>query len=370
MHDAALKAWESFYVIVGSSAGALTGLQFVVLTLISESGRIRGSAETLSAFGSPTVVHFCLALLVSAILSTPWHGLGPAGVAVAFSGVGGFIYSVAVLRRALRQRDYRPVLEDWIWHAVLPILAYAALALGGLQVSRTLASALFVIGGATLLLVFVGIHNAWDTVTYVMVDRAREKQAGAAGTTAAGSPSVSSGRAPHPATRSEIVAALESNAESIATSFSPLPDTVVVTGDPEHWGPAHHLVHLTMTSKAIARGLRSGTLPLHPAGRSRSYGELIEVATTSLASASKEQLLERGRAVVVAPGASRSGLVEELVRASAELRAAAEAWRDEDLDRHALTHPYMGTLTVREMLLFCVFHERHHLKRVRASLGR
>src|SRR5262245_28990540 len=98
-----LKAWESFYVIVGSSAGALTGLQFVVLTMIAEAGMLSGSGETLAAFGSPNVVHFSMALLVSAIASAPWGGLGPAGVAFGLAGIGGFIYSIAVLRRSLRQ---------------------------------------------------------------------------------------------------------------------------------------------------------------------------------------------------------------------------------------------------------------------------
>ncbi len=32
----ALSPWESFYVIVGSSGGALIGLQFVVVTLIAD----------------------------------------------------------------------------------------------------------------------------------------------------------------------------------------------------------------------------------------------------------------------------------------------------------------------------------------------
>ena len=31
------------------------------------------------------------------------------------------------------------------------------------------APALFAIGAATILLVFIGIHNAWDTVTYIAV---------------------------------------------------------------------------------------------------------------------------------------------------------------------------------------------------------
>ena len=180
-----LKDWESFYVIVGSSAGALTGLQFVVLTLITEGGMVRASGESLAAFGSPNVVHFCAALLVSAIFSAPWQGLGPPGVAVFLCGAGGFIYSVAVLRRTMRQRDYKPVLEDWTWHAALPMFSYAALLYAGIRLARVPSQALYVVGGAVLMLMFVGIHNAWDTVTYVTLERARELRAKAAAARAA-----------------------------------------------------------------------------------------------------------------------------------------------------------------------------------------
>jgi hypothetical protein len=193
-------AWESFYVIVGSTAGALTGLQFVVLTLISEAGRLRGG-ETLSAFGTPNVVHFCTALLVSAILSAPWHGLGTAGIAVALVGVGGLLYCVAVLRRAMRQKDYKPVLEDWISHTFLPMLAYAAMMVGGFRVAGGSVDALFVVGGATLLLVFVGIHNAWDTVVYVMTERERTRRPRSAQRAPAALPETppdAAGRAPDP----------------------------------------------------------------------------------------------------------------------------------------------------------------------------
>ena len=146
----ALREWESFYVIVGSSAGALAGLQFVVLTLITESGMIRDTGETLAAFGSPNVVHFCAALLVSALFSAPWHRLGPPAVVVALCGVCGIAYSVFVLRRALRQGDYKPVLEDWIWHAALPMLAYAALIIAGTELPRVPVEAMFFVGGAAL----------------------------------------------------------------------------------------------------------------------------------------------------------------------------------------------------------------------------
>ena len=67
----ALAHWESFYVIVGSSAGALTGLMFVVITLIADSKQPRTLTE-INAFATPAVVHFSAVLLISAVLSAPW----------------------------------------------------------------------------------------------------------------------------------------------------------------------------------------------------------------------------------------------------------------------------------------------------------
>jgi len=174
-------------------------------------------------------------------------------------------------------------------------------------------------------------------------------------------------RVAHPATREEILAQLASNSDAVAAFYREQPEPLLFTGDPDRWGPAHHLVHLTMTGRAIARGL-GAELPLHRTGRSRSYGEMIAAATAALQSTPPEQMLERGRVVVVPAGASRAGLVDEFVTTSAGLRAAAGAWQDAELDRRALTHPLIGVLTAREMLLFCVFHERHHLKQVRARL--
>ncbi|HXS83385.1 MAG TPA: hypothetical protein VN896_11785 [Methylomirabilota bacterium] len=165
-----IRSWEAFYVIVGSSAGALTGLQFVVLTMIAEARKARGGGgESIAAFGSPNVVHFCAALLISAICSAPWGGLAPPGIAIAVCGVCGVIYSLIVLRRTMRQQEYKPVLEDWTWHAALPLLAYAALVHAGWAVEHGTVDTLYVVGGATLLLVFIGIHNAWDTVMYITV---------------------------------------------------------------------------------------------------------------------------------------------------------------------------------------------------------
>ncbi len=167
---ASLGHWESFYVIVGSSGAALTGLQFVVVALVAESHTRRTTRE-IDAFATPTIVHFCAALLVAAVLSAPWHALSSAGLVLGACGAAGVGYTAIVIRRARRQTGYRPVLEDWVWHVVLPFVAYATLLSAALALARHATAALFAIGATSLLLLFIGIHNAWDTVTYIAVDR-------------------------------------------------------------------------------------------------------------------------------------------------------------------------------------------------------
>ena len=165
-----LFAWESFYVIIGSSSAALTGLQFVVIVLSAELNAL-GSGSATRAFATPTIVHFCAVLFVSAILSAPWPALSSAGIALGACGVAGLAYAVIVVRHASRQNDYEPVLEDWIWHGALPLIAYAALLVAAVYLQRNPVPSLFVIGGSALLLLFVGIHNAWDSVVYIALQR-------------------------------------------------------------------------------------------------------------------------------------------------------------------------------------------------------
>ena len=161
-----LGEWESFYVIVGSSAGALTGLMFVVIALAAEA-RTVDDAGALRAFASPNVVHFCAVLLLSAVLSMPRHSIASLRACLLAFGAGGLGYLVWVVVQARRQESYDPVLSDWIWHTALPILAYGGVEFAGERLARTPEIALDVVGGAALLLLFVGLHNAWDSAVWM-----------------------------------------------------------------------------------------------------------------------------------------------------------------------------------------------------------
>ena len=170
-----LAAWDSFYVIVGSAAGALVGLQFVVMTLIAERPPVR-APEAGAAFATPTVIHFSSVLLLSAVVRAPWGAIGPVAALWGLLGLAGAIYSGLVARLVRRQTVYRPVFEDWSFHVLLPFTAYALLALTALAAPLHARGALFGVGAAALLLLFSGIHNAWDTVAYyVFVQRRSDK---------------------------------------------------------------------------------------------------------------------------------------------------------------------------------------------------
>lgn len=171
-------AAQSFYVIVGSSAGALIGLQFVVMSLLADLPVARADAQAGEAFGTPNAVQIGIVLLVSAIVSAPWHGIAMVAVLWGIVGLGGLVYVAVVARRMRSQTAYRPVFEDWLFRFLLPLTGYALLTFSACVVYSYARPAMFFVGAGALLLLFIGIHNAWDTVIYhVFVRRRRPPEA-------------------------------------------------------------------------------------------------------------------------------------------------------------------------------------------------
>lgn len=179
---AALQRWGNFYLITGTAAAALTGLQFIVQTLLASnelrSVTSRDPEGGIEAFGTPTVVHFTLALVISAVMCVPWAGRDGLRATLAVLGVGALGYSMVVLRRTRRQKSYVPVAEDWLWHVLLPVAAYGGVLACAVLVGRGSTGAFFAVAAATVLLLCVGIHNAWDTVTYLTIGALRTSTSG------------------------------------------------------------------------------------------------------------------------------------------------------------------------------------------------
>ncbi|MDB4906106.1 MAG: hypothetical protein JWO05_890 [Gemmatimonadetes bacterium] len=174
-----LSSWANFYLITGTAAAALTGLQFIVQTLLASNALSAVGGDDpeggIAAFGTPTVVHFSLSLVISAVMCAPWSAYGGLRLALGVLGMGALAYSAIVLRRARKQDSYAPTAYDWTSHVVLPATANTGILAAALFLRVGSTWPLVVTALATLLLLCVGIHNAWDTVTYLTIAAIRRQ---------------------------------------------------------------------------------------------------------------------------------------------------------------------------------------------------
>lgn len=168
-----LSNWQNFYMIMGTAAATLTGLMFVVTTLIAGlDAHVSTLNAAVPAFNTPTVVQFSVVLLLAGVMGAPWQTLSSLSVVLALVGLGMVVYSIIVLRRMRRVPNYQSTLEDWSWYLALPLLAYILLLVGALILVRNSAIACYLVGLAMLMLLLTGIRNAWDMVTFLAVERA------------------------------------------------------------------------------------------------------------------------------------------------------------------------------------------------------
>jgi hypothetical protein len=160
-----LHAWGEFYVIVGGGAAALTGLLFVVISIAPHTINARTVRQT-RAFITPTVAYFVTVLVVAGFMTMPSmtpHGLT---LLLALGGIAGLGY-MAWIGAHRQWRESKLDFEDWICFVGLPILAYVLLLAAAVEVGLDSRFGLETVAIAVLLLLVVGIRNAWDLVIWM-----------------------------------------------------------------------------------------------------------------------------------------------------------------------------------------------------------
>ncbi len=175
MDTSLLAGWENFYVIVGSSAGGLTGLTFVVIALIGDTA-VAARPTGVSAYVTPTIVHFGATLVLAAFLSMPRLNVPGVSAGLAVVGLPGLIYGGLTATRLHRQRPhYTPVREDWIWNTIVPTAAYGCLLASAVLVWHRPRQSLYVVAAMSLTLLFTGIRNAWDIAVWMTLHKPDRK---------------------------------------------------------------------------------------------------------------------------------------------------------------------------------------------------
>src|SRR6266516_908074 len=136
--------------------------------------RTSSSWSHMRVFNTSNVVHFGTALLIAALLSAPWSALWTAALLLGLAGLGGVRYVLIVLWE-VRHRlvGYQLVRSDWLWYTLLPLISYTALVVAAILLPIYPGPVLFIIAAVTMLLLFTGIHNAWDVVTYMAIEHSQ-----------------------------------------------------------------------------------------------------------------------------------------------------------------------------------------------------
>jgi hypothetical protein len=171
-----LSDWQNYYMLMGTAAATLTGLMFVVTTLIAGiDAHLSTLNAAVSAYNTPTVVHFGTVLLLAGLLSAPWQTFSSLSLLLGLLGLGMVLYSIIVMRRMRRVPNYQSTLEDWSWYMAFPLLANVLLIVAAFVLPKSAFSALYIVGSAMMSLLLVGIRNAWDMVTFLAVERAHSE---------------------------------------------------------------------------------------------------------------------------------------------------------------------------------------------------
>jgi|SRR5215210_96957 len=161
------EGWGEYFFMIGSSAAALIGLMFVVVTLTA--GRERDQTERgKRLYTSPIVWHLAVVLLLSGAAIAPTinarlFGFATSGLALLGIAMG-FRSAVGIQRERLTGAD--SMFDMW-WYGIVPAVAYVGL--GGASVavlteSNCSASA---VAAALMALLLVSIHAEWDLVTFL-----------------------------------------------------------------------------------------------------------------------------------------------------------------------------------------------------------
>lgn len=165
-----LLAWHDFYLLIGSAAGTLIGLTFVAASVGAGAAFNARRASNWQSFLTPTVLHFSAVLVACLVALSPVGGL--LGVLLLAVGLTGLVCG-AEQWRELRRRGLTGKLDaaDRLLYVRLPLVAYAVLAASSMIVMLRPRWGLPLLALGLVMLLGLGIRNAWDMTIWIATRR-------------------------------------------------------------------------------------------------------------------------------------------------------------------------------------------------------
>ena len=172
----------------------------------------------------------------------------------------------------------------------------------------------------------------------------------------------------------EIVSGLKLEIKAVCDYFADIPEAEFFKAPPDVWNPAENLVHLIKSASPLVTAFKLPKLALKmrfgkAKHASRSLAEVRDAymnfvyAGTAIAPSSfAPDVSDRS-------AAERERILQGWERKCGQLVSAVESWADGDLDQLVVPHPLLGDMTLREILLFTLYHNQHHVNDVQRLRG-
>ena len=164
-----LRSWQTFYLLVGTAAATLVGLMFVTISLGSRL-MTRQSLPALRTYVSPTLIHFIYVLITATVVVIPTVTRTLLGILLLFVGFvscGRSLSGLPLMRRQHREQSID--MHDWVWYLLAPSASYLLFVATGIGLLLRVSQALNGLALASIVLLVVGIRNAWDMVVHVVL---------------------------------------------------------------------------------------------------------------------------------------------------------------------------------------------------------
>jgi hypothetical protein len=179
-----------------------------------------------------------------------------------------------------------------------------------------------------------------------------------------------------PFTKTELITTFSKANKDVSTYFSSIPPAQFFTAPVNKWSPAANLDHLIKSITPVTMALKLPTFLLailfgKASVSSKRVGQIKQVYLEKLAEGAKASraFIPKNNKNLSDPAKAKDLLLAEWNKATEKLMLSFSQWNEDELEKIRLPHPILGKLTVREMMLFTLYHYSHHLNNVAKLLA-
>ncbi len=167
--------------------------------------------------------------------------------------------------------------------------------------------------------------------------------------------------------RREIIEALEAAHESAVEFWSDFSTPEFFAPIGAHWSPSEHVRHLTRSMTPLLPALRMPRSALRllfgaATAPSRSYDDIESAYQLALAAGGTAGRYTPTPERATPDAVRRDAIMDAHSETLRGMTQALERWTEAQIDAYRLPHPLLGRLTVREMMLFTLLHNQHHVQ--------